>query len=138
MAFKFEGLSVWQLAIAYTDAAYSVAEQLPPNERFGLRDQLTRAANSIALNIAEGSTGQSDDEQNRFLGYALRSLVETVACLHLIRRRGYLADPSPLRETYREAEQLFAKLHAFRRTLRAGKPSGVREDDAPYNPDTPF
>lgn len=138
MAFKFEKLGVWQLAIAYTDAAYTIAEQLPPNERFGLRDQLTRAANSIALNVAEGSTGQSDEEQSRFLGYALRSLVETVACLHLIRRRGYLADPAPLRATYREAEELFAKLQAFRRTLRQTKPPGMREDDAPYDSDSPF
>ncbi len=138
MAFRFEKLGVWQLALAYTDAAYSIAEQLPRSERSGLSDQLTRAANSIALNIAEGSTGQSDVEQNRFLGYAQRSLVETVACLHLIKRRDYLAGPTPLRETYRAAEELFAKLHVFRRSLKPADASRVREDEATYDPDPPF
>lgn len=41
----------------------------------------------MALNIAEGSTGQTDAEQGRFLGLAVRSLLETVACQHIISRR---------------------------------------------------
>ena len=71
---------------------------------------MTRAANSIALNVAEGSTGLSDPEQDRFLRIAIRSLLETVACLHLINRRDYLDDTGPLREAYRDSETLFAKL----------------------------
>ncbi len=50
---------------------------------------------------------------------AIRSLVETVACQHLIDRRNYLEDPTPLREAYRFSETLFAKLPAFRSSLRA-------------------
>lgn len=135
MAYTFERLEVWSLALDYTDATYRVADALPDDERFGLRSQLTRAANSIALNVAEGSTSQSDAEQGRFIGMAIRSLVETVACLHLIRRRGYLPDPEPLRDAYRQSEKLFAKLQAFRTAVRAGR---VREDAAPYDPSPPF
>ena len=80
MAFKFEQLDVWQLSLEYSDLIYDVAERLPEKEKFNLQSQIISAATSISLNIAEGSTGQSDPEQNRFLGLALRSLIETVAC----------------------------------------------------------
>ena len=67
MAYKFEKLEVWQMAVEYIELIYKIAELLPKNEEYNLRSQITRAATSIALNIAEGSTGQSDAEQNRFL-----------------------------------------------------------------------
>ena len=89
MAYKFERLEVWQMAMEYIDLIYKLADALPRNEEYNLRSQIIRAATSVALNIVEGSTGQSDAEQNRFLGMALRSVIETVACLHLIRRRNY-------------------------------------------------
>ncbi|MEM1116975.1 MAG: four helix bundle protein [Bacteroidota bacterium] len=129
MAFKFENLEVWQRALEYGDAIESIAAALPAHERFNLAGQIRRAGTSIALNIAEGSVGQSDAEQVRFLGYAQRSLVETVACLHLIRRRDHLKDPSPLREAYRQAETLFRQLAAFRRSLG----SAVREEAVTYD-----
>ena len=110
MAYKFEQLEVWNRALDYADQIHEVAEQLPKRERYNLADQMTRAANSIALNIAEGSTGLSDTEQDRFLRIAIRSLLETVASLHLVKRRDYLDDPDPLREAYRDSETLFAKL----------------------------
>ena len=135
MAFKFEKLEVWQLAVEYADAVYRLAEHLPTEERYGLWSQITRAANSVALNIAEGSTGQTDPEQSRFVGIAVRSLVETVACLHLIRRRGYVADLDALRDVHRRAEKLFAKLQAFRTSLRGGR---VRDEPESYDPTPPF
>ena len=134
MAFKFEKLEVWQRALDVADAAEAIATALPSHERFNRADQMRRAATSVALNIAEGSTGQSDAEQARFLGYAQRSVVETVACLHLVRRRGYFSDPEPLREAYRQAEALFRQLSAFRRAIGGA----VREDDQPYDLGPPF
>jgi four helix bundle protein len=53
---KFEKLEVWQLAIEYADLCYSLAEQMPKQEEYNLSSQLRRAAVSVALNIAEGST----------------------------------------------------------------------------------
>ena len=63
MAYKFEKLAVWQRALEYVDLVYAVAEALPRAEDFNLKSQITRAASSIALNIAEGSTSQTDAEQ---------------------------------------------------------------------------
>jgi four helix bundle protein len=73
MAYKFEKLEVWQLSVEYIDLVYQLAEQLPKIEEYNLKSQVIRAATSVALNIAEGSTGQSNAEQTRFLGMALRS-----------------------------------------------------------------
>lgn len=92
MAYKFEQLDVWKLALDYIDLIYKVAENLPRSEEYNLKSQITRAATSIALNIAEGSQGQSDVEQARFLGMSIRSLIETVACQEIIQRRKYFQD----------------------------------------------
>ena len=89
--YKFQELRVYQLALDYVDAIYTLSAQLPDSEKFNLSSQIVRAATSIALNIAEGSTGQSDAEQNRFLGHAIRSYLETIACLDLIERRNYIS-----------------------------------------------
>ena len=119
MAFKFEKLEVWRLAVEYVDLIYRIAAQLPKGEEYNLKSQIIRAATSVALNIAEGSTSQSDAEQRRFLGMAIRSLIETVACLHLSERRAYL-DAALFYEAYTFGEKLFAKLQAFRAALKDG------------------
>ena len=141
MPFKFEKLEIWQLALEYIDLIYAIAAQLPKTEEYNLKSQIVRAATSIALNIAEGSTGQTNAEQARFLSMALRSLVETVACQHLIHRRQLLADPEPLREAYRHADALAAKIQSMRRSLvgsreqLAEEPGDYSITDSPYPSD---
>jgi len=68
------------------------------------------------LNIAEGSTGQTDPEQSRFLGIALRSLLETVACQNIIEQRKYLG-MGELKIIYEVGQKLFAKIQAMRNAL---------------------
>jgi len=137
MPYKFERLEVWQLAMDYADMIYALAEKLPRSEEFNLKSQITRAVTSISLNIAEGSTSQSDAEQARILGLAIRSLIETVACLHHIHRRKYLDDLTPLRQAYLFSRKLFGKLQALRASLR---PSYARETQETYEIEerTPF
>ena len=67
MTFKFESLEVWQLALDYVDLIYRVANQLPRTAEHNLKSQSIRAATSVALNIAKGSTSQTNPEQARFL-----------------------------------------------------------------------
>jgi four helix bundle protein len=132
MPFKFENLEVWQLSIDYVDLMYQIGDSLPRHEEYNLKSQLVRAATSVSLNIAEGSIGQSNPEQARFLSMAIRSLLETVACQHLIRRRNYLPDTKSLDTAYQNAEVLAAKLHSFRKALAPGK-YVVRELEEPYS-----
>jgi four helix bundle protein len=118
--YKFQGLQVYQLALDYLEMAYKIAYALPETEKYNLRSQLERAATSVVLNIAEGSTGQSDPEQTRFVSMALRSFLETVACLDIAERRGYLA-ASGLRPIRDSGHQLFVKLLGLRRSLSRPK-----------------
>ena len=75
--------------------------------------------------------------QRRFIGHCIRSLLETVACLHLIRRREYLSDHAALQEAYQQAELLLKKLQAFRRAIAPEQP-WVREGELTYEAGTPF
>ena len=129
---KFEGLEVWRLALEYVDLVYSISNKLPRDEEYNLKSQIRRAATSIALNIAEGSTGQPDAEQARFLGMAIRSLLETVACGQLITRRGYLEDPDSVRDAYGKAETLAKMLQTMRRSI-AREPAHLAEPTPAYS-----
>lgn len=137
MTYKFEKLQVWQMALEYTDMIYDISAQLPSEEQYNLKSQIERAVTAISLNIAEGSTSQSDKEQRRFLGYAIRSLLETVACQHLIHRRRYLQDRRLLRESYRFSQHLFARLQALRKSL-TGDRLGEEPERYVVSDETPF
>lgn len=132
--YKFEQLDVWKLALDYIDLIYELSQNLPRNEEYNLKSQITRAATSIALNIAEGSQGQSDAEQARFLGMSIRSLIETVACQQIIRRRKYFQDESLLNKSYEDSQILAKKLQAFRKSL-SNTQYQVREDTSIYGDD---
>jgi four helix bundle protein len=64
-----------------------LAKIFPKDELFVLTAQMKRAADSVVLNIAEGSTLQSKSEFKRFLVIANRSALEVVACFYLARER---------------------------------------------------
>lgn len=122
MPFKFEGLRVWDRSLAFADLAYRASSQLPREEEFNLKSQMRRAATSVALNIAEGSIGQSNAEQARFLGMAIRSLVEVIACVKLAERHGYNAPADSLKSLYHSGEELVAQLHALRSRIAPSSP----------------
>jgi four helix bundle protein len=87
MAFKFERLKVWEKAVDLSQEISDLVKTFPKEELYVLSSQIKRASDSISLNIAEGSTGQSNLEFKKFLGYALRSAIEVVGCLYLAKKR---------------------------------------------------
>jgi four helix bundle protein len=117
MGFKFENLEVWKLSLEYVDMIYEIANLLPDKEKHNLRSQMIRSATSISLNIAEGSTSQSNPEFSRFIGIAIRSCIEVIACLHLARRRKYI-DSQVFDKAYESSGTLFAKLQSLRKKLK--------------------
>lgn len=112
MPFKFEHLKVWHLAMDLGEDMHSLADQFHKKEEFNLKQQIRRAADSVALNISEGSTGSSNAEQKRFLRIANRSTLEVVTCLHKAFRRKYI-DETTFNKYYQNCEVLVKMLQAF-------------------------
>ena len=117
MSFKFEKLIIWQKSMDLGEEAHKLATSFPKDELFNLSSQLKRAADSIALNIAEGSIAQSNPEQQRFLGYALRSLAEVVTCLYKSKSRKYIKDEN-FKILYDDSFNLMNMILAFRKNIK--------------------
>lgn len=117
MGFKFEKLKVWQKAVDLSTSVNELTRSFPKEELFILSGQIKRAADSVSLNIAEGSTGQSNPEFNKFLGYALRSNIEVVGCLYLAQNRK-LIDQQSFSKIYEQCEEILIMINALRSTLK--------------------
>ena len=93
-----------------------ITKAFPKSELFVLVPQMKRATDSIALNIAEGSTGQSNAEFNKFLGYAVRSTVEVVGCLFITKKKNII-DTMIFDELYHDLSGLAKGIQALRNSL---------------------
>ncbi len=116
MGFKFEKLKVWQLALEFDGEISDMVKSFPKDELFILTSQIKRAADSVVLNIAEGSTLQSKIEFKRFLVIANGSALEVVACLYLSIQRKYI-DESIFDDKYQKYEKLVAMIQALIKSL---------------------
>ncbi len=89
---SYQGLVVWQRAMDLTELIYSLVQRFPRSEIYGLTSQTTRAAVSVATNIAEGNSRGTRRDYAHFLSIAHGSLSETETCLLVAVRIGYLSD----------------------------------------------
>jgi len=76
MGQSYRELVVWQKAMGFVAQIYQATKTFPIEERYGLSNQLRRAAVSVPSNIAEGQARFSPKEFYRFLSNARGSLVE--------------------------------------------------------------
>lgn len=86
----FEDLLVWQKAMDLITLVYGICRVEPLGRDFGLRDQLQRAAVSIAANIAEGYERGSRKEYIQFLVIAKGSAGELRCLLQVVQKLEYL------------------------------------------------
>ena len=117
MGFKFEKLIFWQKAMDFGEEINTLSLGFPKREVYNLSSQILRAADSVALNISEGSIEQSNAEFNRFLGYSVRSLAEVVTCLHKAKRRNYI-DNNTFEKLYNDSFNLMNMMISFKSKLR--------------------
>lgn len=117
MVLKFENLSVWKKSLELGFEIHELTRSFPKEELYILISQIKRAADSVTLNIAEGSIGQSDKEFNRFLGIALRGAVEVISCLHIAKRRG-LVNQGQFEDLYNKFLENIKMIQSFRKTLK--------------------
>lgn len=114
--FRFEKLTVWSDARKFVSLIYKITDSFPSRERFGLVDQIRRAAVSISLNIAEGSNKNSDPDFRRFLRMAQGSVNEVVTGLYLALDQKLL-NQKQFDEAYEFALILNAKLNALIKSI---------------------
>ena len=113
--FNFEKLEVWQKAVAFAGLVYRTTRDFPGDERFGLTNQLRRAAVSIASNIAEGSARPPADF-SKFLGYATGSVNEVVTQA-IIARNERLLSPADCEKLQQDAAEISRMLSGLRKSL---------------------
>lgn len=113
--FNFEKLDVWQEAIRFADLVYELTA-FPEQERFGLTNQMRRAAVSISSNIAEGSSRLSRMDFARFVEIATGSLFEVLSQAQISLRQKFLAQ-SHYDQIRDSAEKQSRMLSGLRRSL---------------------
>ena len=118
MGQSFRNLAVWQRAVELTVAVYKLTSAFPDSEKFGLTNQMRRAAVSIASNIAEGYGRSTRGEYVLFLGHSRGSCSELETQIVIAKQLGFGA-----LEQLRTAEDLCSEvgrmLGAAMRSLRS-------------------
>ena len=112
----FEDLIVWQKAHALTLAIYKATKKFPNEERYGITNQIRRAAASVSANIVEGHSRKSKKEFLHFLSISKGSLEELKYFLILSRDLNYLNknEFDVLLKLYNEVSKI---LYAFTQSL---------------------
>ena len=113
--FKFEELNVYRESIKFVDLIYETTKQWPSSEKYVLVDQLIRAAISIVLNIAEGTSRTRKDFQH-FLSTARGSVYECVAIVTLAFNRKYITKEK-FEIIYEHSSKLARMLTALKKSL---------------------
>ena len=71
-----EQLETWKYAMQLVKAVYQMTAEFPAEERYGLAQQMRRAAVSIPSNLAEGAGRNGNKEFLNFVGISRGSLAE--------------------------------------------------------------
>lgn len=87
---SFKELDVYNLANDLAVRVYAETKMFPANERFGMVDQLRRAATSIGANISEGFGRYHTKDFIKFLYISRGSLMEVQHFLIFSERLGLL------------------------------------------------
>jgi four helix bundle protein len=120
----FKGLDAWQKSMDLVETVYRVTRSWPDDERFGLTNQIRRAAVSIPSNIAEGHGRASNGDFQRFVAIAYGSLAEVETQFLIAERLDYLSasDATALRKQCASVGQV---IQGFSRFLKHHNGSGT-------------
>ena len=122
-SFGFEDLDVYKAARAFRMRIYRLIQLLPPEEKFGLAQQMRRAAVSITNNIAEGYGRHHWQENWQFCRHSRGSLMELVADINVCLDQEY-ADIDQLESLKKEdALSLLRLLNGYVNYLQKQKAS---------------
>ena len=114
--FNFEKLDVWHKALDFANLIYTDTRDFPADERFGLTNQMRRAAVSISSNTAEGSSRTSKTDFARFIEISSGSLFEVVSQAFIAKRQGFLKNEQ-FQKLYSAAEEQSRMHSGLRKSL---------------------
>jgi four helix bundle protein len=114
--FKFEDLKIYQKALDFGETVNIQINTFPKEETYRLASQFIRAADSIALNIAEGS-GSSDAQFNRYLQMSWDSAHECVVCSTKARLRNFISEGQD-EKNRADVEELGKMITSFKNHLK--------------------
>jgi four helix bundle protein len=112
-----QNLDLWKKSIELAVSIYRQTEKFPKEERFGLSQQLRRAAVSIASNIAEGAARSSTKEFRKFLMYSQGSASEVNTQLMIASRMNYL-ELSDFKKLDQDLDDIGRMITGLSRNLR--------------------
>lgn len=106
-----EQLEAWKFAMQLAKAVYELTADFPAEERYGLSQQMRRAAVSIPSNIAEGAGRNGAKEFLNFIGISRGSLAELETQLQLTVMLGFAEPGHPAFELASSTGKLLTGLH---------------------------
>ena len=109
----FEKLEVWRRSHALSIEVYRLLNEC---RDWGFKDQITRSANSISDNIAEGAERMGKAEFKQFLSYAKGSAGETRSQVLRAMPLSYISAESGVRLT-RELREISRMIHGLIKSL---------------------
>jgi four helix bundle protein len=118
MGESFRDLAVWQRAVAMSLEVYKLTSAFPDSERFGLTNQLRRAAVSVASNVAEGYGRSTKGEYIQFLGHARGSNSEIETQLVIAKALGF-GSKQALQKAEESCNEVGRMLSAMMKSLRS-------------------
>jgi len=88
--FTHKNLDVWKRSMDLVDKVYTITEDFPAKEQFGLTSQIRRAGVSVPVNISEGAARHSPRDYIRFIRISFGSLSEMETLCLISKRRGFI------------------------------------------------
>ncbi len=116
MVKNYKDLIVWQKSMTFVTTIYRLTQSFPNDERFGLTNQLRRAAVSVPSNIAEGHARQSDPEFARFLAIANGSLAEVDTQMAIASNLGFISDETS-QQAALQTDEIARMIQSLRSTV---------------------
>jgi four helix bundle protein len=113
---SYQDLDVWKKGLAIAKFMYQATANFPVDERFGLTNQMRRAAVSIPSNIAEGHARLSTAEFQRFISIAMGSIAELETQILLSADLGFLTEAIS-QEALRQLDEIGKMARGLHRSL---------------------
>ena len=114
----FKGLLIWQRGFQIAKNCFEIIRKFPPEEKYGLVSQISRAGVSIPSNIAEGSGRVSLKEFNNFIHISMGSSFELETHLLIAQHLNY-GDKNLITSTLDLLIQEQKMLQSFSNNLKA-------------------